>query len=245
MLLYSLLHLSGYDLPLSEIRSIRQSGSKTPGHPEFGWTPGVEATTGPLGQGVGNAVGMALANRMLAARFNDVDEFEPIGHRVFALASDGDLMEGISGEASSWAGHLQLGNLVMLYDDNHITIEGDTSLAFSEDVGRRYESYGWHVQQVDGYDHEAIARAIDQALATGEKPSLISVRTQIGHGAPTKQNTAAAHGAPLGADEARATKEQAGWPTGEPFHIPEEVKAFFKGRAEEGATARRARRGRR
>src|SRR5512134_1942165 len=157
MLLYALLHLAGYDLPMAELQQFRQWGSATPGHPEFGRTVGVEATTGPLGQGVGNAAGMALSAKMLAARFNDTT-FQPVTHRVFALASDGDLEEGISGEASSLAGHLQLGNLVVLYDDNRISIEGSTSLAFSEDVAKRYEGYGWHVERADGHDHDAIAR---------------------------------------------------------------------------------------
>ena len=240
MLLYSLLHLSGYDLPLSELKAFRQWDSKTPGHPEFGLTPGVEATTGPLGQGVGNAVGMALAARMLGSRFNGKDEFDPISHRIFVLASDGDLMEGISGEASSLAGHLGLGNLVMLYDDNHISIEGDTNLAFSENVALRYEAYGWHTQRVDGHDHEALERAIEAAIAETERPSWIGCRTQIGHGAPTKQGTAETHGAPLGADEVRAAKEKQGWPLEPEFHIPEEVKAFFRAGHEEGRSMRTA-----
>ena len=162
MLLYALLHLSGYELPLEQLKAFRQWESQTPGHPEFGHTVGVEATTGPLGQGVGNAVGMALAARMAAARFNAGDDFSPVGHRVFALASDGDLMEGVSAEASSLAGHLRLGNLVLLYDDNRITIEGETSLTFSEDVPRRYEAYGWHTASVDGHDHEALADALER-----------------------------------------------------------------------------------
>jgi transketolase len=233
MLLYALLHLTGYDLPLDEIRNFRQWGSRTPGHPEFGHTPGVEATTGPLGQGVGNAVGMALAGRMLSARFHRSGEFEPVRQRVFALASDGDLMEGVSGEASSLAGHLKLGNLIVLYDDNRITIEGRTDLTFTEDVVRRYEAYGWQASRCDGHDHEALATAIDAALADSERPSLIACRTRIAHGAPTKQDTSDSHGAPLGADEVRAAKEQAGWP-GEAFHIPQEVAAFFRARGQKG-----------
>ena len=165
MLLYGLLHLSGYDLSLSDIENFRQWESKTPGHPEFGHTVGVEATTGPLGQGISNAVGMALSAKMLAARFNGIDRFDPIGHRIFVLTSDGDMMEGVSGEASSLAGHLGLGNLIVLYDDNQITIEGRTDLAFSEDVAGRYESYGWTAQRVDGHDHEAIAGAIEAAIS--------------------------------------------------------------------------------
>jgi transketolase len=240
MLLYSLLHLAGYGLPLSEIERFRQWDSKTPGHPEFGHTPGVEATTGPLGQGVGNAVGMALAGKMLAARFNGEGRFEPVGHRVFAIASDGDLMEGVSGEASSLAGHLRLGNLVVLYDDNRITIEGATELAFSEDVGRRYEAYGWHVQRVDGHDHAAVDAALREATAEEQRPSLIACRTHIAQGAPTKQDSAEAHGAPLGAEELAGAKRAAGWPLEPPFHVPDEVRAFFRARAEEGAALRTA-----
>jgi transketolase len=240
MLLYSLLHLAGYGLPLSEIERFRQWDSKTPGHPEFGHTSGVEATTGPLGQGVGNAVGMALAGKMLAARFNGEGRFEPVGHRVFAIASDGDLMEGVSGEASSLAGHLRLGNLVVLYDDNRITIEGATELAFSEDVGRRYEAYGWQVQRVDGHDHAAVDAALREATAEEQRPSLIACRTHIAHGAPTKQGSAEAHGAPLGAEELASAKRAAGWPLEPPFHVPDEVRAFFRARAEEGAALRTA-----
>jgi len=237
MLLYALLHLSGYDLPLAEIKNFRQWGSKTPGHPEFGHTIGVEATTGPLGQGISNAVGMALAAKMLASRFN-AGEFKPISHRIFVIASDGDLMEGVSGEASSFAGHLRLNDLIVLYDDNHISIEGDTALAFSEEVGRRYEAYGWQVQQVDGYDHEAIAAAIGSAVAERQRPSLIACRTHIAHGSPNKQDSADAHGAPLGADEVRATKQLADWPLEPTFYIPDAVKTFFRARAEEGAALR-------
>ncbi len=239
MLLYALLHLSRYDLPLEELENFRQWGSKTPGHPEFGHTVGVEATTGPLGQGVGNAIGMALARRMLAARFND-DEFRPVTHRVFSIASDGDLMEGVSGEASSLAGHLGLGELVVLYDDNHITIEGETALAYSEDVGARYEAYGWHVQRADGHDHDALARAIQAAVETTDRPSMIVARTHIAHGSPNKQDTADSHGAPLGEDELAATKRALGWPEDAKFRIPDEVKTFFKARAQEGYALRTA-----
>jgi len=239
MLLYSLLHLAGYDLPLAELQKFRQWGSRTPGHPEWNHTVGVEATTGPLGQGVGNAVGMALAAKMLAARFEDPDA-RLVTHRVFALASDGDLMEGVSGEASSLAGHLKLGNLVVLYDDNRITIEGETDLAYSEDACKRYEAYGWHVQRIDGHDHEAIAKALEAAIATEDKPSFIDCRTHIALGAPTKQDSAEAHGAPLGAAEVKATKEKAHWPLEPTFRIPEAVRAFFKERADEGAALRTA-----
>jgi len=177
MLLYALLHLAGYDLPMAELQAFRQWGSKTPGHPEFGHTVGVEATTGPLGQGVGNAVGMALAGKMVATRFNDAD-FQPVAHRVFALASDGDMMEGISGEASSLAGHLGLGNLIVLYDDNGISLDGRTALSFSEDVPARYAAYGWHVQSVDGHDHDQIAKAIEAAIA--ERASFASGAGDMG-----------------------------------------------------------------
>jgi transketolase len=240
MLLYALLHLSGYDLRLSELQAFRQWASKTPGHPEFGQTVGVETTTGPLGQGVANGVGMALAAKMLAARVNGTSDFEPITHRIFVLAGDGDLMEGVSGEASSFAGHLQLGNLTLLYDDNQISIEGPTDLTFSEDVGKRYDSYGWQVQRVDGHDHEAIAQALDGALADNDRPSLICCRTHIANGSPGKQDRAAAHGAPLGEEEVRATKLNLDWPLEPTFHIPSEVKAFFRARAEEGAALRTA-----
>lgn len=239
MLLYALLHLHGYDLPLSEIQAFRQWGSRTPGHPEFGQTPGVESTTGPLGQGIGNGVGMALAARMLAARLGKGD-FLPVTHRVFVLASDGDVMEGVSGEASSLAGHLRLGNLVVLYDDNRITIEGSTDLTFSEDVGRRYESYGWLVEHVDGHDHEDIARGLEAAVSQPERPSFIVCRTHIAHGAPTKQDTAASHGAPLGPEETRAAKVAAGWPLDPPFLVPDRVRAYFRALASEGAALRTA-----
>jgi transketolase len=238
MLLYALLHLSGYDLSLDDLRDFRQWDSKTPGHPEFGHTVGVEATTGPLGQGISNAVGMALGSQMTAARFNGKGSFDPVSHRIFVLASDGDMMEGISGEASSIAGHLRLGNLIVLYDDNRITIEGETKLTFSENVSQRYEAYGWHTQQVDGHDHEALARAIEAARGESARPSLIACRTHIAHGSPNKQDTADSHGAPLGDEEIRATKERAGWPLEPTFHVPDEVKTFFAERAERGASLR-------
>ena len=240
MLLYALLHLSGYELSMAELQSFRQWGTRTPGHPEFGLTAGVEATTGPLGQGISNAVGMALAARMMAARFNGHGEFDPVGHRVFVLASDGDLMEGVSGEASSLAGHLALGNLVALYDDNEITIEGQTNLTWSEDVAKRYEAYGWHVQRVDGHDHDTIGAAIEAALADSGRPSLIACRTHIANGSPGKQDTADSHGAPLGAEEVAATKKAAGWPESPTFHVPDEVRAFFRSRSEEGKALRTA-----
>jgi transketolase len=237
MLLYALLHLAGYDLPMSELQAFRQWGSKTPGHPEFGHTPGVEATTGPLGQGVGNAVGMALAGKMGATRFNDA-EFQPVAHRVFALASDGDMMEGVASEASSLAGHLGLGNLIVLYDDNAVSLDGSTALSFSEDVPARYAGYGWHVQSIDGHDHDAIARAIDAAIADRARPSLIACRTHIGYGAPHKQDTSEAHGAPLGPEETTAAKQKLGWPVEPAFLVPDDVRDYFRARAAEGAALR-------
>jgi transketolase len=237
MLLYSLLHLAGFDLPMAELQAFRQWGSKTPGHPEFGHTVGVEATTGPLGQGISNAVGMALAGKMTATRFNDA-EFQPVAHRVFALASDGDMMEGVSSEACSLAGHLGLGNLIVLYDDNGISLDGKTSLSFSEDVPARYAAYGWHVQSVDGHDHEQIAKAIEAAIADRARPSLIACKTHIGYGAPHKQDTSEAHGSPLGTEETKAAKENLGWPLEPTFYVPDEVRDFFRARAAEGAALR-------
>lgn len=219
MLQYGLLHLYGFDLNLDELRRFRQLGSRTPGHPEYGHTPGVEVTTGPLGQGVANGVGMALAGMMAATRFATTS-FRPINYRVFSILGDGDLMEGISAEAASLAGHLHLGNLICLYDDNSITIEGATSLAWSEDVRRRFEAYGWQVQKVDGHDYGQIRAALSAACADEGRPSLIICRTNIAHGSPGKQGSAAAHGSPLGQEEVAATRQHLGWPE-EPFHIPE------------------------
>ena len=222
MLLYGLLHLTGYDLSLEAIRNFRQWGSATPGHPERGHTPGVETTTGPLGQGIGNAVGMALAERLLAARTNRA-EHAIVNHRTWVFASDGDMMEGVASEASSLAGHLRLGKLVVVYDDNRITIDGSTDLAFSEDVGARYAAYGWRVLRVDdGNDLAAIDAAYRDATSRDDRPTLIILRTVIADPAPTKRNTAEAHGAPLGADEVRNTKAILGWPE-EPFQVPAEV----------------------
>ncbi len=239
MLLYSLLHLSGYDLPLAELKQFRQWGSQTPGHPEYGKAPGVETTTGPLGQGFANGVGLALAERLLAAEFNRPG-FEIVDHHTYAIVSDGDLMEGISHEAASLAGHLGLGKLVYLYDDNHITIEGSTSLAFSEDVARRFESYDWHVQRIDGHDRAAVAEALRQARAETERPSLVICRTHIGYGSPNKQDHAEAHGAPLGEEEVRRTKEQMGWPPDARFYVPDEVLAHFRTALDAGAEAQAA-----
>ena len=234
MLLYSLLHLSGYDLPLEELRAFRQWGSLTPGHPERNHTPGVETTTGPLGQGVGNAVGMAMAERILGEHFNRPGH-RIIDHRTWAIASDGDLMEGVASEACSLAGHLRLSKLTLVYDDNHITIDGDTALAFSEDVGRRFEAYGWHVVKVgDGNDLAAIAEALEAARSETDRPTLVVLRTHIADPAPTKRDTAEAHGAPLGAEEVQRTKEIMGWPQEPRFFIPNDALAHWRGAVDRG-----------
>jgi len=232
MLLYSLLHLFEFDLPMEQLESFRQWGSLTPGHPEAGLTPGVEVTTGPLGQGFGNGVGMAIASQFLAAYLNEPD-FKPIDHFVYAICSDGDIMEGVASEAASLAGHLGLGNIIYLYDDNHITIEGETELAFSEDVGQRFEAYGWHVLRVDGHNHQDISAAIRTAQAQVSRPTLIICRTHIGKGSPGKQDSADAHGAPLGEDELKATKENLGWPLEPSFLVPEDVRELCHRRAEQ------------
>jgi transketolase len=226
-LIYSLLHLSGYELSKDEIENFRQWGSETPGHPEYGDTEGVETTTGPLGQGISNAVGMAIAERLLGATFNRPD-FPLFDHRVWVIASDGDLMEGVASEACSMAGHLGLGKLNVFYDDNRISIDGPTDLSFSEDVGKRFEAYGWHVQHVeDGNDLEALDAAAEAAKAEESRPSIIVTRTHIGFGSPNKQDSAAAHGAPLGADEVVATKQALGWPIEPTFHVPDETREAF------------------
>lgn len=234
MLLYSLLHLSGYDLSLEDLQSFRQWGSITPGHPENHLTPGVETTTGPLGQGISNAVGMALAERWLAERFNRPG-FQLVDHHTYAIASDGDLMEGISHEASSLAGHWGLGKLIVFYDDNHITIDGPTSLTFSEDVLARYEAYGWHTLQVDGHNPASIADAVKLAQAETHRPSLIACRTHIGYGSPNRQDTSAVHGSPLGETEARLTKENLGWPLEPLFHVPDAVRDLLSEAGMRGA----------
>lgn len=234
MLLYSMLHLAGYDLSLDDLKRFRQWGSKTPGHPESHMTPGVECTTGPLGQGISMAVGMATSLKMRQARFGS----DVAAARVFGIASDGDLMEGVSCEASSLAGHLGLDNLVFFYDDNKITIDGSTSLAFSEDVGKRYEAYGWAVQHIDGHDAEQIRAALAKATAERGRPSLIVARTHIGYGSPNKVDSHKAHGEPLGAKEVALTKQALGWPTEPTFLVPDEVRAVFKARAQQGAAER-------
>jgi transketolase len=232
MLLYAMLHLAGFDVTMDDLKSFRQYGSKTPGHPEFHDTPGVEATTGPLGQGISNAVGMALSQRMLAARMNGGGKF-PIDNFVYGICSDGDLMEGVASEACSVAGHLKLGNLIFLYDDNRVSLAGPTEVTFTEDRGKRFEAYGWHVQKVeDGNDVEAIDRAI-RAAKDDPRPSLIQVRTVIGYGSPHKANTFEVHGSPLGKDEAKAAKQQLGWPLEPLFFVPDEVRQFWAGRIEE------------
>ena len=235
MLLYALLYLTGYDVSLDDLKQFRQWGSITPGHPEAGLTPGVETTTGPLGQGFATGVGMAMAERHLAARFN-TDAHTVVDHYTYAIVSDGDLMEGVAAEAASLAGHLKLGRLIYLYDDNDISLDGPTSLTFTEDVGARFESYGWQVLRVaDGNDLDAIARAIEEAQADTERPSLIMVKTVIGYGSPHKAGTAKAHGSPLGEEEVRLTKENLGWPTEPPFYVPDDVLAHFRQAVERGA----------
>ncbi len=234
MLLYSLLYLTGYDLPIEELKNFRQWGSKTPGHPEYGLTPGVEITTGPLGQGFANGVGMAMGAAHLGAKFNQ-NEFSLIDHYVYAIVSDGDLMEGVAAEAASMAGHLKLGKLIYLYDDNKVTIEGFTSLAFSEDVPKRFESYGWHTLTVDdGNDLEAIEAAIREAQSVSDKPSLISVKTIIGYGMPTA-GTRKAHSDAPGEEAVRETKRQLGWPEDKQFYVPDEALAHFREAVDRGA----------
>jgi len=222
MLLYSLLHLTGYELSLDEIKDFRQLGSITPGHPEYGMTPGVETTTGPLGQGFGTGVGMAMAERFMASTFNKSDS-TLIDHFTYAIVSDGDLMEGISHESASMAGHLKLSKLIYLYDSNKISIDGSTDLAFTDDTKKRFEAYGWDVQQIDGHNHKEIEEAIKVAQRT-DTPSLIECKTKIGFGSPNKEGTAASHGSPLGEEEIKLTKEQLGWPYKEQFFIPDDVK---------------------
>ena len=235
MLLYAVLYLTGYDLSLDDIKQFRQWGSRTPGHSEHGLTPGVEATTGPLGQGVGNAVGMALAEAHLAQLFNRPGH-SVVDHCTYFLASDGDLMEGVSHEAGSLAGHLKLGRLIGIYDDNRITIDGKTDLTFSDDTAKRFESYGWHVERVaDGNDLGALDAALAAARRVADRPSLVIVRTHIAYGSPHKQDTPEAHGAPLGEDEVKLTKQRLGWPSLEPFYVPAEALAHWRLARERGA----------
>ncbi|MAE93209.1 MAG: transketolase [Deltaproteobacteria bacterium] len=239
MLLYSLLHLYGYDLPIGEIENFRQLGSKTPGHPEYGETPGVEGTTGPLGQGLGNAVGMALAGRVTRARFAEGDR-GPGHHFVYAVAGDGDLMEGVSYEASSLAGHLGLGNLIVLYDDNKVTIDGPTDLTFSENVRGRFDAQTWHVQEIDGEDVAALDRALEAARAETERPSLVITRTTIGYGSPNWAGKSKAHGGPFKDGEDQRTKENLGIPLEPEFHVGPEVRAYLADRVEVKGRERQA-----
>ena len=233
-LLYSLLHLTGYALSLDELKRFRQWASETPGHPESHVTAGVEASTGPLGQGVGNALGMAIGETHLAARYNRPGH-ELFHHFTYVLALDGDLMEGVQSEAGSLAGHLGLGRLIVLYDNNHVTLSGTTPIAFTEDVAMRYRAYGWHVLELeDGNDLHAIERSIQSAKDERDRPSLISVRTVLGYGAPDKQGTFAAHGSPLGAEEALKAKQNLGWPETPPFYLPDEALGRFRGAIERG-----------
>ncbi|MEC5409895.1 transketolase [Paraburkholderia sp. MPAMCS5] len=234
MLLYSLLHMTGYDLPLEQIKQFRQWGSLTPGHPERGLTPGVETTTGPLGQGFANGVGMAMAEAHLAARYNRPG-FDIVDHFTYGIVSDGDLMEGVASEAASLAGHLRLGKLIYLYDDNQVTLSAGTDITCSEDRAQRFQAYGWHTQSVDdGNDLAAIEQALDNARAETRRPSLILVRTHLGYGSPNRQDTYKAHGSPLGAEEVRLTKQNLGWPTEPAFYIPEPAQAHFRRALEEG-----------
>lgn len=237
MLLYSLLHLTGYDLPLEQIKQFRQWGSKCPGHPERGLTPGVETTTGPLGQGFANGVGLAIAEAYLAAHYNR-PEHQIVNHHTYVLVGDGDLMEGVASEAASLAGHLRLGKLICLYDANHITLSAATHITFTEDRAKRFEAYGWHTQTVEnGNDLEAIDRALRAAQTRKERPSLILVRTHIGYGSPNKQDTFEAHGSPLGDMEVKLTKQAMGWPLDPPFYIPDEARAHFRLALESGEQA--------
>jgi transketolase len=228
MLIYSILHLTGYDVSLDDLKNFRQLGSPTAGHPEYGHVPGVEVTTGPLGSGIAHAVGLALGERMLAARFNR-DGHEIVDHSTFAIVSDGDLQEGVASEGCSLAGHLGLGRLVAYYDDNHISIEGDTAVSFTEDVGKRFEAYGWHVQNLgEDVEPDSLEHAASTALEVTDQPSLIIVRTHIAPGSPNKQDTHKAHGEPLGEEEVRLTKEAYGWPCDEPFEVPQEVLDHYR-----------------
>jgi len=238
MLLYSLLYLTGYDLSLDDIKNFRQPDSKTPGHPEYHLTKGVETTTGPLGQGFANGVGFAIAQKYLAARYNKPG-FDLFDYNIFAICSDGDLMEGISSESASLAGHLRLGNLIYLYDDNHISIEGKTEITFTEDTAKRFEAFGWHVQTVDdGNDVEKISEAIKNSKEEKNKPSIIKVRTHIAFGSPNKVDTAGAHGSPLGPDEVRATKINLGWDPDKFFYVPDEVLKHFTEAGNKGKAKR-------
>ncbi|MGE5820545.1 MAG: transketolase, partial [Deltaproteobacteria bacterium] len=237
MLLYSMLHLTGYDVPLEQIKQFRQWGSRTAGHPERELTPGVETTTGPLGQGFGNGVGMAIAEAYLAARYNRPGH-EIIDHFTYAIVSDGDLMEGVAAEAASLAGHLKLGKLIYLYDDNRISLAASTDLTFSEDRAQRFEAYGWHTEiVVDGNDLVAMDRALRRARSEAARPSLVLMRTHIGFGSPGKQDSFEAHGSPLGREEVKLTKKNLGWPEEPAFYIPDEALARFRESVAKGEQA--------
>lgn len=236
MLIYSLLHLTGYDLSLEDIKNFRQLGSKTAGHPEKHLTPGVEMTTGPLGQGFATGVGMAMAERFLGGKFNS-ESNKVVDHYTYAIVSDGDLMEGISHESASLAGHLKLGKMIYLYDANSISIDGSTDLAFTEDPVKRFEAYGWHVQEIDGHDHSKIEEAIKKAQEETEKPSIVICRTHIGFGSPNKQDSSSSHGSPLGEEEIKLTKENYGWDPEKKFFIPEEALEVFRKEIDKGNKA--------
>lgn len=236
MLIYSLLHLTGYDLSLDEIKNFRQMGSKTPGHPEYGMTPGIESTTGPLGQGFGTGVGMAMAEHFLSAKFNK-EGHNIVDHYTYAIVSDGDLMEGISHESASMAGHMGLGKLIYLYDSNRISIEGSTDLAFTEDPVKRFNAYNWHVVEIDGHDHDQITSAIEEAQSVTDKPSIIICKTHIGFGSPNKQDSESSHGSPLGDDEIKLTKEAYGWDPEKKFYIPDEAMEKFRVAVSDGEKA--------
>ncbi len=236
MLIYSLLHLTGYDVTMEDLKNFRQTGSKTPGHPEYGMTPGVETTTGPLGQGFATGVGMAMAENHLAGTFNKAGH-EIVDHYTYAIVSDGDLMEGVSHEAASMAGHMKLGKLIYLYDSNMISIEGSTELAFTEDAVKRFEAYGWQVIEIDGHNHSEIANAIEESQADKERPSLVICKTKIGFGSPNKEGKASSHGSPLGDDEIKLTKEFYGMDPDKSFYIADEVLEVYRGEVQKGAKA--------
>ncbi|MHB1459346.1 MAG: transketolase family protein, partial [Armatimonadota bacterium] len=235
MLLYSMLYLTGYDLTLDDIKQFRQLDSRTPGHPEYGCTPGVETTTGPLGQGIATSIGMMIGERYLGAWFNRPG-YDLIDYHIYVFCSDGDMMEGISSEAASLAGHLGLSKLICIYSDNKISIEGNTDLAFTEDVGKRFEAYGWYVQDIDGHDMAAIDEALANAKSQSEKPSMIHAHCHIGYGSPDKQDSADAHGEPLGAEETIRAKTNLGWPIEPAFLVPDDVLNHMRTRIDEGKT---------
>src|SRR4051812_36511042 len=240
MLLYSMLHLTGYrEMTMDQLKSFRQWGSKTAGHPEYGEAPGIEVTTGPLGQGFANAVGMGIAAKMMAARFNNGKDFNPVNSYIYCFTSDGDLEEGISSEAQSKAGHLGLGNLIFLYDDNDVTLDGDKRLSMSEDVKKRFEAAQWHVQKIDGHDRNAIRKAIKKAQKVKDQPSIIMCKTIIGRGSPKYQGTSRAHGEPLGPEETKATKVALGWPAEPTFFVSDEVRAEFARKVKKLSRARK------